>query len=57
MKKSIWFLLTAVVSLQGGAFANTDNEINESNTEVASSQERDQAKENQGTDPATTSVE
>lgn len=58
MKKNIWFLLAAVVSLQGAVFAMESNEkaesAVESSSEVASSQERNQ--ENQGTD-STASVE
>lgn len=51
MKKNIWFLLAAVISLHGAAFAIESDEKAES-SEVASSQERNQ--ENQG---AETSVE
>lgn len=45
-RKSIWFLLAAVVSLHGVAFAEEDNNNNNdsSSTEVVS-QERDQERE------------
>lgn len=56
MKKSIWFLLAAIVSLNGAVFANggptsDDVSTNEPNTEVASQEPRDpvQSQENDST--------
>lgn len=43
-RKSIWFLLAAVVSLHGVAFAEDDNNNDSSSTEVVS-QERDQERQ------------
>jgi hypothetical protein len=54
MKKSIWFLLAAVVSLHGMAFAEDDNNNEPSSTE-AISQERDQ--ERQGSEGNTASAD
>ena len=54
MKNTIWFLLAAMVCLQGVSFANeSDTDSTESSCEVASSQDRNQTQDNQGCDPKT----
>ncbi|MGL5264032.1 MAG: hypothetical protein ACRDAI_05600 [Candidatus Rhabdochlamydia sp.] len=54
MRKSIWFLLAAVVSLHGAAFADDDNNNEPGSTESVS-QERDQ--ERQGPEGNTASAD
>lgn len=54
MRKSMWFLLAAVVSLHGAAFAEDDNNNDSNSTEVVS-QERDQ--ERQGPEGNTASAD